>query len=288
MNNKNIDNKINLIKKIRNITGCGILACKNALIQSQGNVELAIVNMRKSGVAKFIKKDNISTNGIILSKIQNDNAAIIEINCQTDFTSKNILFQNFGKEILIKILEKKTSNINYINNYFEYKKNFLISKFGENINIRRISFLEGQQIGSYLHNMKIGVIISTKNMRKDLIKNIAMHITASKPEYISPEYIPAEKINEEKKIQLEIVKKYNKNSFISEKILENKIKNFIENISLHNQIFIFDTNKKVKQVLQEEKAKIISFIRFELGEGIEKNEFNFAKDVINMSNLYKK
>lgn len=288
-NKKNNKIEISLIQRLRNITGSGLIECKNALIDAQGNIDLAILNMRKSGIVKAIKKyKNITTNGIIATGIKGNIATILELNCQTDFLSENIEFKNFSKKIISNILELKNTDIHVINKKFEIKKNILISKFSENINIRRVAILIGEQLGYYLHNnMKIGVIISTKNMKKDLIKKIAMHIAASKPEYLNVENIPDEKILYEKQIQLEIAKKYKKNSFISEKIVEGKIKKFIHSISLINQIFIFDTQKTIKKILDETNSQVVSFVRFELGEGLEKNDSSFSQEVFNISNLYK-
>lgn len=288
-NKKNNKIEISLIQRLRNITGSGLIECKNALIDAQGNIDLAILNMRKSGIVKAIKKyKNITTNGIIATGIKENIATILELNCQTDFLSENIEFKHFSKKIISNILELKNTDIHVINKKFEIKKNILISKFSENINIRRVAILKGEQLGYYLHNnMKIGVIISTKNMKKDLIKKIAMHIAASKPEYLNVENIPDEKILYEKQIQLEIAKKYKKNSFISEKIVEGKIKKFIHSISLINQIFIFDTQKTIKKILDETNSQVVSFVRFELGEGLEKNDSSFSQEVFNISNLYK-
>lgn len=288
-NKKNNKIEISLIQRLRNITGSGLIECKNALIDAQGNIDLAILNMRKSGIVKAIKKyKNITTNGIIATGIKGNIATILELNCQTDFLSENIEFKNFSKKIISNILELKNTDIHVINKKFEIKKNILISKFSENINIRRVAILIGEQLGYYLHNnMKIGVIISTKNMKEDLIKKIAMHIAASKPEYLNVEDIPDEKILYEKQIQLEIAKKYKKNSFISEKIVEGKIKKFIHSISLINQIFIFDTQKTIKKILDETNSQVVSFVRFELGEGLEKNDSSFSQEVFNISNLYK-
>lgn len=289
-NKKNNKIEISLIQRLRNITGSGLIECKNALIDAQGNIDLAILNMRKSGIVKAIKKyKNITTNGIIATGIKGNIATILELNCQTDFLSENIEFKNFSKKIISNILDLKNTDIHVINKKFEIKKNILISKFSENINIRRVAILIGEQLGYYLHNnMKIGVIISTKNMKEDLIKKIAMHIAASKPEYLNVEDIPDEKILYEKQIQLEIAKKYKKNSFISKKIVEGKIKKFIHSISLINQIFIFDTQKTIKKILDETNSQVVSFVRFELGEGLEKNDSSFSQEVFNISNLYKK
>lgn len=266
-NKKNIVD-ISLIKKLRQITGSGISDCKNSLLKSNNDIKLAILNMRKSGkISAINKSNNITAEGVILIQIKDEYAAMIELNCQTDFVSKNESFKNFGKKILSYVLKKQNSKINIIQKKFEEQKNILITQFSENIKINRIVLLHGQQIGYYLHNnMRIGVIISTKNMNEKLIKKIAMHIAASKPEFIHPEEINNETILQEKKIYLDQALKIGKNSFISEKIAEGKIKKFKDEISLVNQFFILDTKKTIKQILQENNAEVTSFIRFEIGE----------------------
>lgn len=270
MNKEKNKNLLDKIKKLRKTTGSGVIECKKALIIANGNIDLAILNMRKSGLINAVKKfNNITSEGVISTEIKNNVAVIIEVNCQTDFVSKNEIFKSFTNKIILYILKYKIKDINFIKKKFELEKNFLISKFGENINIRRISILEGNKLGQYLHNnSKIGVIISGTNIKKDLIKKIAMHIAANKPEYIDTIDIPNEKIHNERQIQLEIVKKYKKNISISEKIIEGKLKKFKDSISLTNQIFLLDTSKTVGKVLKEKNSKINSFIRFELGEYI--------------------
>lgn len=260
--------KISLIKKLREITQVGLLECKNALISSAGNIKLAIENIRKSGkkISDF-KSLNSTQEGIISTHIvKNKCALIIEINCQTDFVAKTIFFKNFAKKIILDAANSNEYNINNIRSKFENEKKDLIFKLGENININRFDYIKGKELGCYVHNnMKIGVIISVKNMNKDLIKKIAMHIAASKPEYIYPKDISEKRINDEKEIQLAIAMKINKNKEIVNKIVQGRIKKFMNKISLIHQKFIFDTQKTIQEILENNKSKVISFIRFEIG-----------------------
>lgn len=271
MNNKK-EKKINLalIKKLRKITDAGILECKKSLINSNGNIELAIINLRKSGKTKAIKKNNFFTkHGMIFIKLVNKQAAMIELNCQTDFVAQNKYFQDFGNKILSFIIDYPTNDINHLKKIFEDKKNILISKLGENIKINKIINIYGKELNYYLHNnMKIGVIIDVKNMNKELSKKIAMHIAANKPEYIYPDDISQDRLNYEEDIQREISNKISKKDFIAKKILNGKMQKFKEEISLICQKFIFDTKKTVNQILKENNSKINNFVRFEIGENV--------------------
>ncbi|WP_295164872.1 translation elongation factor Ts [uncultured Buchnera sp.] len=256
-----------LIKELRLRTGAGFMECKRALIEEKGDIELSIDNLRKSGQARAEKKThNITNQGMIFAKIKNKIGAMLELNCQTDFVAKDNLFSLLGKEIILTALSQKIRNIDDIKNIFEMKKTELISKVGENIKINRFSFIEGDNIFSYIHGGRIGVLVSASNLNKEILKNIAMHIAASKPEYLSPNEISNSVFQREYEIQLELAKKQNKSSEILKKIVQGRMNKFINNISLTGQDFIMDTTKTVGSLLNEHNARIISFIRFEVGE----------------------
>ncbi|MXP56349.1 translation elongation factor Ts [Pantoea sp. Mhis] len=259
-----------LVKELRERTGLGIMECKTSLIEVNGNIELAIKNMRKSGIIKAAKKScNAVVEGLINVQISDGYAMILEVNCETDFVAKHNVFQGFVGDIMHTAITKKLTDINKLKSQFEEERIALISKFGENINIRRIAILEGTELNCYQHSERIGVLISTQGLNKTLSKQIAMHITASKPEFIKPEDVPNYVIKNEYEIQLEITAKSNKPKEIIEKIVAGRMKKFIEEISLISQLFIFDQNKSVMQILEAENASVINFIRFELGEAIE-------------------
>lgn len=260
--------KLSLIKKLREITQVGLLDCKSALISSKGNIKLAIENIRKSGKKVSMNKSIYDTKEgiIIIHMIKNKILLMLEINCQTDFVAKTSILNNFGKKIISYMINYNEYDINNIKLKFEEEKKDLIFKLGENININRLGYIKGKELGYYLHNnMKIGVIVSVRNMDQNLTKKIAMHIAASKPEYINSKDISEEKINKEKEIQLEIATKINRNKEIVTKIVQGRIEKFMNKISLVNQKFIFDAKKTIKEILKKENSKIISFIRFEIG-----------------------
>ncbi|AKC59864.1 translation elongation factor Ts [Blochmannia endosymbiont of Polyrhachis (Hedomyrma) turneri] len=262
-----------LIKELRERTNVGIMKCKQALINANGNIQLAIDNMKENGLIKAAKKSGkITKSGIVLTKISPNkrNGIILEINCETDFVSKNDKFNNFANIVAATALEKNISDINVLKNHFMEKQNILISIFDENIKIRRIAYIEGEMIGSYLHNQKIGVILSTTNCNTNsqLIKHIAMHIAANKPEYIDVHHIPTNIIEHEKNIQMNLAIQSGKTNDVAKKIVEGRIKKFVNEISLLNQIFIMDTQKTIANILKNNNINITHFIRFELGEGI--------------------
>ncbi|MGL9769169.1 MAG: translation elongation factor Ts [Sodalis sp. (in: enterobacteria)] len=273
------------IKEVRERTSAGIMECKKALLEAHGDIELAIDNMRKSGKAKAAKKaGRITAEGIILTKIAQDGkyGVIIELNCETDFVNKDSGFRTFGDKVITTALNKRITDIETLQTIFEEQRTALISKITENINIRRLGFLEGEELSSYMHGGRIGVIVSTSDANKELAKHVAMHIAANKPEYINPDDIPADVIAREHKIQLNIAIQSGKPCEIAERIVEGRMRKFITEISMTGQYFVVDQNKTVGQILSEHGAKINNFIRFEVGEGIKKIKVDFTAEVAKM------
>lgn len=260
-----------IVKELRERTGAGIVTCKNALVKSKGNIELAIDDMRKSGQVTASKKfGRITINGIISSLINQNKTygIILEINCETDFVAKDSLFKDFSKTVTTTALKKGISDLSELRNQFEEQRLELVAKTGENIKINRIGSLKGKTLGSYMHGTSIGVIVSASNAKEELIKQVAMHIAASNPEYINANEVPDDIIARESKIQLEIAIKSGKKDEIAEKMIKGRMRKFTDQISLINQSFIIDPSKTVGQFLIENNAMINNFIRFKLGEGI--------------------
>ncbi|ALD15190.1 elongation factor Ts [Buchnera aphidicola (Aphis glycines)] len=261
-----------LVKKLRLRTGAGFMECKRALIEENGDIELSIDNLRKSGKMQALKKlKNITNQGLILSNVHNNFGVMVELNCQTDFVAKDHLFISLGDEIIATALSKGIEKMDDINNYFEAKITELIVKFGENIKITRFITINGENIYSYVHSGRIGVLVSANNLNQDILKNIAMHIAASKPEYINPNEVSKSLFEREYNIQLQLVKNYKKSAHISKKIVDGRMNKFVNSISLIGQNFIIEPHKTVGQVLNENNGSIISFIRFEIGEEVNKN-----------------
>ncbi|OCA52744.1 translation elongation factor Ts [Photorhabdus namnaonensis] len=275
-----------LVKELRERTGAGMMECKKALVEANGDIELAIDNMRKSGQAKAAKKaGRVAAEGIILAEVAADGkfGALVELNCETDFVAKDAGFIAFGKEVMAAVLADKVSDIETLKAKFEEQRTALVAKIGENINIRRVSVLEGEQLGTYLHGARIGVLVAAEGANEELIKHVAMHIAASKPEYVNPSDVPADVVEREHQIQLDIAMQSGKPREIAEKMVSGRMNKFTGEISLTGQNFVMDPSKTVGDLLKENNAKVTSFIRYEVGEGIEKVETDFAAEVAAMS-----
>lgn len=271
-----------VIKELRERTGVGMMECKKALIEAQGDIELAIDNMRKFGQARAAKKSGrVAAEGVILTQIAEDGkyGVMIELNCETDFVAKDIDFKDFGDAIIAAALNERIADVKVLKAKFEEKRLALVAKIGENINIRRSVCLEGDLLGFYLHGARIGVMVSAAFADYELVKHVAMHIAASKPQYINADDVPADVMAREHKIQLDIAMQAGKTREIAEKMIQGRMRKFIGEISLINQDFVMDPTKTVGQFLSEQNAIINKFIRFELGEGIEKEEVNFVAEV---------
>ncbi|CAD6510452.1 translation elongation factor Ts [Candidatus Profftia tarda] len=277
-----------LVKELRKRTAAGIMDCKKALSKAEGDIDRAIEEMRKSGAIKAAKKASlIATEGIIKIKIVGNCGVILEINCQTDFVAKDSDFERFAEKVLDTAFSDKVNNVELLKKQFEEERIALIVRVAENINIRRVSFLEGEVLAGYLHGNRIGVLVSLKGSNKKLAKQLAMHVAASNPEFIKPQDAPSEIIEKEYQLQLDIAINSGKKKEIAEKIVKGRMQKFTSSISLTGQNFVMDVSKTVGQILQENNAVVSNFIRFELGEGIGKEIVEFSGAVKqNQDNQY--
>ncbi|NAW65603.1 translation elongation factor Ts [Photobacterium halotolerans] len=268
-----------LVKELRERTGAGMMECKKALVEANADIELAIENMRKSGAAKAAKKaGNIAAEGSIIIKNNDSLAALVEVNCQTDFVAKDSNFLTFANEVADAALAGK-ADIAELQAQFEEKRIALVAKIGENISIRRVAYIEGEKVASYRHGDRIGVVVAG-NGEDETLKHIAMHVAASRPEYVNPEDVPAEVVAKEREVQVEIAMNEGKPQEIAEKMVEGRMKKFTGEVSLTGQPFIMEPKKSVGDVLKENGASVSTFIRLEVGEGIEKAEgLSFAEEV---------
>ncbi|VFP78566.1 Elongation factor Ts [Candidatus Erwinia haradaeae] len=258
-----------LVKELRERTNAGIVDCKKALTVSSGNIELAIENMRKSGAIKAAKKTgNVVSEGIVNIKTESNYGVMIEVNCETDFVAKHSSFQLFVNRVLNASFADKINDLMVLRAKFEEERIKLIVTMGENINIRRLAVIEGELISYYLHNTRIGVLLSTISDDTEFSKQIAMHIAASQPEYITPEDISKEVIQNETEIQLGIAMQSGKSKEIAEKIIQGRMQKFMDRVSLTGQTFILNQNKTVGQCLKEKDASVVGFVRFEVGDSI--------------------
>lgn len=268
-----------LVKELRERTGAGMMECKKALVETDGDIELAIENMRKSGAAKAAKKaGNVAAEGIIVIKEADGFAALLEVNCQTDFVAKDASFNAFASKIADDALATKAT-VEELQAKFEEERVALVAKIGENMSIRRVEYIEGTAVAAYSHGTKIGVVVAGEGDAETL-KHMAMHVAASRPEFLTPDDVPAEVVEKEKAVQVEIAMNEGKPAEIAEKMVIGRMKKFTGEISLTGQPFVMEPKKSVGEVLKEKGASISGFVRLEVGEGIEKKEeLSFAEEV---------
>lgn len=268
-----------LVKELRERTAAGMMECKKALVAAEGDIELAIENMRKSGAAKAAKKaGNVAAEGAIIIKEANGAAALLEVNCQTDFVAKDAGFLAFANEVAEAALAERL-DIVALQAKFEDARIALVTKIGENISIRRVELIEGVALASYRHGEKIGVVVAGEG-EAETLKHIAMHVAASKPEYVNPSDVPADVVEKEKAVQVEIAMNEGKPQEIAEKMVIGRMKKFTGEVSLTGQAFIMEPKKTVADILKEKGASVTTFVRLEVGEGIEKAaEMSFADEV---------
>ncbi len=284
-----------MVKELRERTASGMMECKRALVEAEGDMELAIENMRKSGLAKADKKSGrIAAEGIIGVKVSEDGkaVAIVDINCETDFVAKADDFVGFVNSVTIALLN--ADNIETEEQLLampledgisvDEMRRGLISKLGENITVRRFERFKATDGGTacYLHGSKIGVIVELATPDQELGKDIAMHIAASKPVCVSADQVSADTIAKEKEIFLaqQEDKIKGKPADIVEKMIAGRVGKFLAEVTLLGQPFIKDDKMTIAQLVASKGNNALRFTRFEVGEGIEKKEENFAEEVM--------
>jgi elongation factor Ts len=275
-----------LVKELRERTAAGMLDCKKALVETDGDIELAIENMRKNGQAKAAKKaGRIAAEGVILTKVAKGVATMMEVNSETDFVARDDGFVKFGQKLIETAFANKINDIDTLNNTevdgikISDLRDNLVAKIGENISPRRVVTVEGDNLGAYVHSARIGVIAILQGGDEELAKDIAMHVAASSPQFVRPEDVSAEVVAKEKEIQLDIALQSGKPPEIAEKMVAGRMKKFTGEISLTGQPFVKDPSILVADLLKSKGADVINFVRFEVGEGIEKKEEDFAAEV---------
>ncbi len=271
------------VKDLREKTGLGMMECKKALEEAEGDAELAITNLRKNSALKAEKKSSrAAVEGIILSDTKDSrNSILIEINCETDFVAKDDNFLAFTEEVLEICLNSSNASLEkLLSDSLEEKRQNLVQKIGENIVIRRKFNLSSCFVYSYIHgNKKIGVLVSLEQENEELGKDLAMHIAASNPLAISPDEISEEIISKEKEIIEAQVSDSDKPQEIIEKMTSGRLKKFLSEVSLIDQPFVKDPSLKVSDLLKNNHNSVLSFIRYEVGEGIEIEKKDFAEEV---------
>ena len=280
-----VDISAALVKELREKTGLGLMDCKKALQGSNGDIDLAIEELRKTSGLKASKKSSRSAaDGLIGAVSESGKISMVEVNCETDFVARDDSFQEFVKEVVNQVAANPDSDLeSLLRNSLEEKREKLVQKLGENIVVRRISrgVEHASSSGLYVHsNKKIGTIVSLEGGNEATAKDIAMHITATDPLAISPSDIHEETILKEKEIFKAQSEDSGKPPEIVEKMIEGKINKYLAEVSLTEQDFVKDPNKKISDLLKENNATILSFTRFEVGEGIEVEKVDFATEVM--------
>ena len=282
-----------LVKELREKTGAGMMDCKKVLTETDGDLEKATELLRERGIAKAAKKSGrIAAEGVVEAYVSEDGkvGAVVEVNSETDFVAKNEEFKQFVLDVAKQIVKNNPKSVEdllaepsisvegkTVNEVLIDK----IAKIGENMTVRRFARFETTNglIEKYIHgDGKIAVLVNMENGNKELAKDICMQIAAARPEYVSREQVPAERLEKEKEILKAQTMNEGKPEAIAEKIVMGRINKFYEEVCLVDQEFVKDSSMKVSQVLKD--AKVVEFARFEKGEGIEKKEENFAEEVM--------
>lgn len=282
------------VKELRERTGVGMMECKKALEIVNGDMQLAIEELRKSGRAKADKKaGRVAAEGIVVIQTANDGkfAVMVEINCETDFVARDANFLSFADAVAKTALAAKTQTvaellalplIGQTTGSIEEARQTLVAKIGENVNVRRVVVMSTTSgtIGTYLHGNRIGVLVELDVENQDLAKDIAMHVAASKPLVVSQDSVPQEIVLKEKEIYMAQAASSGKPQEILEKMVNGKLKKFLDEVALLGQPFIKDPEVVVSNLLGKNRAKVVSFVRFEVGEGIEKESEDFVEAVM--------
>jgi len=283
-----------LVKQLRERTGSGMMECKKALVETDGDIDAAAELMRKSGAAKADKKaGRVAADGAIKAIVTEDQktAAILEINSETDFVAKDDNFQSFAGEVLQTLLQQKPASVAELSGLslasgqtVEEARQALIGKVGENIQVRRFEIIESDQgIASYLHGSRIGVLVDS-SAEPDMARDIAMHIAAVNPQFVDKSAVPAEFVEKEKGILIAQAQDSGKPPEIIEKMIQGRLNKFLAEITLIEQPFVKDPDQTVGKLLTSAGASISGFIRYEVGEGIEKKVEDFAAEVASQLN----
>ncbi|MBT8441461.1 MAG: elongation factor Ts [Gammaproteobacteria bacterium] len=276
-----------LVKELRELTGAGMMECKKALVETKGDLEAAQEYLRKSGQASAAKKSGrIAAEGRIELATGDDVAAIVEVNCETDFVAKDENFIAFARRAAQLVVDRRPADVAALmalpadGATFEDARNALVAKIGENVGVRRFETIAPQgQVASYLHGVKIGVIVDVDGGDQELGRDIAMHIAATSPAFIGPEDVPAEAQKKERKILADQAAQEGKPANIVEKMVEGRMRKYLGEITLLGQPFVKDPDVSVGKLLDQSGATVKGYYRLEVGEGIEKKAENFAEEV---------
>ena len=283
-----------MVKELRERTGAGMMDCKRALTEADGDLEKAIGIMRLSGQAKADKKaGRITAEGVVAIKMDASGrrAAMVEINCETDFVAKEAAFRGFVAAVCARVLAADPTGVDELAGMpldgeggpsVDEERRGLVAKTGENISVRRFAAIESQggRLGAYLHGTRIGVVVDLENADDVVARDIAMHVAASRPVAVADSDMPQEMLGREREILEAQVADSRKPAEIQKKMLAGRIAKFLKEVTLLGQPFVKDPDRSVKEYLGASGAAVLRFERFEVGEGIERKTGNFAEEVM--------
>ena len=282
-----------MVKELRERTGAGMMECKKALVAADGNTEEAIELLRKSGQANADKKSSrVAADGRIVIAIDGNKAAIAEINSETDFVARDENFVEFAEAVVGAALTNSVEDVDTLSmttladeRTIETARTELVAKVGENISVRRFEWVEAvDYLGNYTHGARIGVLVAMSGGNAELARDVAMHVAASNPLCVDEDGVPADMLERERRIIAEQAAESGKPPEIVEKMVTGRVAKFLREITLLGQPFVKDPDVSVGKLLKSANATVNVFIRYELGEGIEKKQENFAEEVLNQIN----
>ncbi|MEE2982866.1 MAG: translation elongation factor Ts [Pseudomonadota bacterium] len=279
-----------MVKEVRERSGAGMMECKKALVETDGDIEAALEYLRKSGAAKAAKRaGRIAAEGAVIAVVDGSRSVLVEVNSETDFVAKDDNFTQFTQSVAAVLLRHRPQDLEALaaavsdnGESIEEMRTNLITKIGENISVRRFDYVDFDEgiIESYIHGNRIGVLVAMEGGTRDLARDIAMQVAASSPVCIGEDDVTEELLSKEREIQVAQAEQSGKPPQIVERMVDGRLKKFINEITLLGQAFVKDTDRTVAQLLDASDAKVRHFIRYEVGEGIEKKQENFADEVL--------
>ena len=285
-----MDVKPALVKELRERTGAGMMDCKNALVQANGDLDSAAELLRKQGQAKADKKaSRVAAEGRVVLKSDEraGRYALVEVNSETDFVAKDDNFRGFAERVAGVVLDKRPASLEALmglatdGRTLEEGRLELVTKVGENINVRRFELVESKaNVGTYVHGARIGVLVELEGGTPELARDMAMQVASLAPRYLSSDDVPKDVLAKEREIIVAQTAEEKKPPEILAKMVDGKLRKFVDEITLTGQVFVKDDKKRVRDVLAANKAKVKGFRRFEVGEGIEKKATDFVGEVM--------
>jgi elongation factor Ts len=277
------------VRQLRERTGAGMMECKKALVETQGDLDAAAELMRKTGLAKADKKaTRIAAEGTVAIERDGTSAALVEINCETDFVARSDEFQGFARDVARLALAHAPASVDALlaltdagGGTVEERRRALIAKIGENITVRRFTRVTAPAaLGTYLHGTRIGALVALRGGDEALARDLAMHVAAVNPAYVDAGGVPAAILEKERSILAEQTRGENKPPEIIAKMVEGRLRKYLAEITLVGQPFVKDPDTTVEKLLKGAAATVVEFVRYEVGAGIEKKQDDFVGEVM--------